>query len=228
MKRALLIILILFSAALSTVAQDSTIRFNAKQIIAFYPFNTILPGEILLGYERIMKPGVSMDIDLSWIYHDIFVCSEGFVPGKLLFDEDVGYDDSPAIGIKLQAGYRRYRNNEKMQAPVGFYINPQILYKYSKTTESIIVNSQVLQGELDVWKNVAGVKLLFGIQSVLSGRFLINYYGGIGYRVIFQKERIFLDPYEGQEPDYEDSFCYLVSHSPTFHLGISIGFAFRK
>ncbi len=240
MKKILITILFLFSAALSTVAQDSVFSFNAKQIISFYPINTILPGEVLLGYERVMKPGKSLAVDFSWLYHDAFVFTRGFIPGNYfcLFNEcsdDVIF--SPANGVSLQIGYRKYRNNKNMSGPVGFYINPKIIYKYSVNTETIVyLVPDDITYKLDVWKNVAGVKFLFGIQSVLSDRFLVNYYAGFGYRVIFHKENVFYEKYPVYDENgettfkevYGDHYYNNVMHSPTFHLGVSIGFAFRK
>jgi len=173
-----------------------------KNALKFHSLS-IIGGSLAFTYERSIKPGMSLELGLGYIF--------GIADSSNNNNRDKGYIIRGGVKFMRPPSYyeerRAYAHILK-----GVYLKPEIIYNAFKRE-----NSGLSTPTLKVWDYISSTSLVLnmGKQVVYGNRFLIDWYGFIGYG----------------KSNYQYGYYYtnliLAPEVPiSFGLGFRIGLAF--
>ncbi len=241
MKKLTTIILIglLISSfgALGQLIDDSVF---AKNAITTYPLNYFSAGEINLGYEHVINNKESYEIILAWNFADWSFAysgsggntsssSTGLLKPLQLIEEGGAPSLIPSIGGSVRFNYRFYFTDNKPM-PLGAYFGPQFMFKHTNFN-NLYKCDEYYCDSLNISKNAITLKVLLGYQSRIFKRGLINYYIGAGFRYQAEKAtRYYRKRWYDNPNDFTEDTDKITNRlnilTPTFHLGVSVGYFF--
>lgn len=172
MKQLLLCLCIFFS--LRTVSQNKNIIVKFSPLALIDEFN--LPA-IEAGAEFGLSKKLSLYTELGIKYRE-----------STFQKADTSFYASRGYKAKIEMRYYfKNRNNSKINALRGFYVAANMFYTkdYHNTDISYFYHQDSLTIRTDnfgVQKTVIGINLLGGSQLKLRGRFMMDFYAGIGVR----------------------------------------------
>ena len=219
MKKLLLFFIATINISLS-FAQNQP---QTNLIVKLYPLN-LIGKHVNAALEIPMFDRLSLELNGSYYFGDI----------TKIYEEDVPIKKIEASGYAVRVGFRFYK---KDKAPYGIYFSPQFMYKY-------ILSEPRTRGFQNYWdsviitRNIYAGKLLFGYQHQILDYFTIDIYTGVGFRrpdevyeqlyaIRYSHE---LDEWREEAPigkfNPAENFSISDAFYFSYHLGISIGFAF--
>ena len=237
MKTIAYLILIFSLCSTLAMAQNHADTTSPKHIMKIYPLGYLAglsgyAGEINLSYEYIRTGKPDYEFIAAWIFSDaVFLNAEDYVFLPLFFFlcESYYLTPAPVIGGSIKINSKVYFNR-KRKKPMGSYRSIQFMYKFTHF-ENLLYQDDNYQEKLNANKHVVGAKILFGRQSPLSGKFVFDFYFGVGVRMIFQNKEVFYSKRVDDNPpeiieDFSLRSSWSTLFSPTLHAGISIGYLF--
>lgn len=198
---------------LSFVKGGTKQKFKQKNTSSYYDnqhknaikFHTvsILGGSLAFMYERSIKPGMSFEFGLGYIF--------GIADSLNNNLKDKGYIIRGSVKFMRPPSY--YENHHAYAHILkGVYLKPEVIFNSFKRE-----NYGLSTPTLKVWDYISSTSLVVNVgkQVVYSDRFLIDWYGFIGYgRANFQSA-------------YYYSNLILSPEAPiSIGLGFRIGFVF--
>lgn len=153
---------------INSVADYGGNKKNAIKVDMFAPFL----GVFALGYERSIKPGRSLELELG------------------IIGLGVNVDNQNAAGVSLKGGYklisRRVKYGKTPHLLRGFYFRPELNFAaYSRNLETNTFDQYgypVSSNAMNRGSVIAGAFIMtVGAQTVMNNSFLIDAYLGLGY-----------------------------------------------
>lgn len=139
-----------------------------KNAIKFHALS-ILGGSLAFSYERSIKPGMSFEIGLGYIF--------GIADSSNNNTKDKGYIIRGGVKfMRPPSYYEKHRAYAHLLK--GVYLKPEVIFNSFKRE-----NNGLSTPTLKVWDYISSTSLVLnmGKQVVYSDRFLIDWYGFIGY-----------------------------------------------
>ena len=190
----------------STKVKRNIIRWNLT------PMFVVGPKSLVLGYERITRPGQSFSINLGYLETSPFTNSEG--------DVIEIFDESNKGGIDISIDYRFYfKKRNKYPAPDGLYWGPYVSY-YSVWQDASIrildVNTVKNTAFYNSRFNMYNIGLQLGYQFIIKKRFSIDLMlMGPSYSYYdFNMNLRFETDINEDDPFYQDLFEKIKDYSP--------------
>ncbi len=185
----------------NTIDSPSLYDSLHKNAIKFHALS-ILGGSIAFTYERSIKPGMSLELGLGYIFG---------IADSTTNSRDKGYIIRGGIKFMRPPSYYKKRG-AYAHLLKGVYLKPEVILNSFQRE-----NSGLSTPTLKVWDYISSTSLVInmGKQVVYNDRFLIDWYGFIGYG----------------RSDFQNGYYYsniiLSSEAPiSIGLGFRIGFVF--
>jgi hypothetical protein len=183
-----------------------------------YEFLSPLGGDLVFGYETLVKVGMNLEFKVGLI-------GVGF-----------GENAKNASGASFKAGVKFLTRPNYVQRGVkyahglaGFYIKPEVIFNsYKKDEEYYNYNVYpYTYGVTEVSVTNYALNIVLGKQYILGNSFSLDIYGGIGYGIRSSNEDTNLIYNYDNEASYEYSHTYGGSESPiVFSGGFALGVLF--
>lgn len=134
---------------LSIVSLQAQENVNSKNVFKVHPIDAF-GGGIGLGYERVIKPKLSLDFEVFQLFKDIS------------FDDGLSELD---YRLFVETDVRRYLS-KKRKAPEGFFVGVGILANYNKFNR--LKKDESNEVEIDVQELIIGAGIKTGYQWVFK------------------------------------------------------------
>jgi len=168
--RSIAFVILFVSVSFQAISQDST--KTRKNIIRWNitPMFVVGPKSLVLGYERIIRPGQSFSVNLGYLETSPMTNEEG--------DPIQFFDESNKGGMDISLDYRFYfKKRNKYPAPDGLYWGPYASY-YSVWQDASIrildVNTVKNTAYYNSRFNIYNFGLQLGYQFILKKRFSVD------------------------------------------------------
>ncbi|MFC5270788.1 hypothetical protein [Adhaeribacter terreus] len=204
-----------------TASEKPEIRSNAKITRVKINPLVILSGDMPVYLEHELKKNLSAEISVGSTYDNVLsdILESGSQPGLSITKEGLNsYSFSAAL---------RHYPSEQGSALQGYYFSPEVRFRDYR---SLVTNVGGEDIKLKQGRQILDGKFVIGYINQTSDRIFFDFYGGIGMRYKFYKDRIenysvIYDPATGQTTTHlklKDE----LRRGMLLSLGFKLGFAF--
>ena len=196
-------------------------------IIKLYPLGPLFAADLQIGYERPLTEKLSGEFTIGYHWRNYFVSEQVSID---VIDR-LNNACENGKGFSLEAGVNYHLPFSKEELPFGFYVGPQLIFKYTKYKELFVEFDPGCQfcsnKTIDAKQIMIGLQFIAGYQTKLFNEFTLGTYSGLGIRYKSITEDTIIGPlfqavegsdsFQAEQPKYGRL-------TPSFHLGLTIGY----